>query len=423
MTALKEQIRQGSFRGAPFLYVDSSADIGRRVALHEYPLRDKPYAEDLGRKARRFQLDVFVLGAQWKDARDALIAALEAPGAGKLVHPNFGEMQASVTAARIVESWDKVGRADFALEFVESGDITFSATIVPQPVAEVAAAASDAQAAAEADFGDTFDAGGAPSWVAGAAIGDVSSAFSAVAAAAAVVGAANAALNTVTSAVQSVESTIASIVAVPETLAGDIVGIVQSASQLVGFGVTTWNELVDTLTDVPSEILASIMGAQLDIAGLIGISSAPPPPLVAANDPDRVRQAANTQAIFALVRRAALCEAAQAAVATPWQSSDAAATARDQISDALDAEILAATDDGVKTTLNALADATVRALDTIAAKLPPLLIYVPTAPLAAVVVAHDLYDDPSWAEDIVQRNDVRNPVALIPGLPLEVLGT
>lgn len=73
----RDQLRDGSFRGVPFKIQASRALVGRRGQVHEYPLRDKPYAEDLGRRARAFNVECFVLGADYMAQRDALIAALE----------------------------------------------------------------------------------------------------------------------------------------------------------------------------------------------------------------------------------------------------------------------------------------------------------------------------------------------------------
>ncbi|WP_431355959.1 DNA circularization N-terminal domain-containing protein, partial [Algimonas porphyrae] len=48
----RDQLEKASFRGVPFHVSRSGGEVGRRVQLTEYPLRDRPYAEDLGRKAR-----------------------------------------------------------------------------------------------------------------------------------------------------------------------------------------------------------------------------------------------------------------------------------------------------------------------------------------------------------------------------------
>lgn len=45
----KDRLQDASFRGVPFKVEEESAGTGRRVETHEYPNRDKPYTEDLGK--------------------------------------------------------------------------------------------------------------------------------------------------------------------------------------------------------------------------------------------------------------------------------------------------------------------------------------------------------------------------------------
>ncbi len=69
----RENLRKGSFRGIPFFVDSSSAGFGRRNVLHEYPLRDTPYAEDLGRAQKEFTVEATVIGDDYLRKRDALI--------------------------------------------------------------------------------------------------------------------------------------------------------------------------------------------------------------------------------------------------------------------------------------------------------------------------------------------------------------
>ena len=80
----------GSFRGVPFRTVDAEMRVGRRNVVNEYPQRDLPYVDDLGRRARRFVVEAYVIGDGYRAERDALIAAFEAKGSGELIHPRYG---------------------------------------------------------------------------------------------------------------------------------------------------------------------------------------------------------------------------------------------------------------------------------------------------------------------------------------------
>ncbi|TLI63205.1 DNA circularization protein [Escherichia sp. E1130] len=122
----RDRLRDASFRGVPFSVEDDDASFGRRVQLHEYPNRDKPYTEDLGRAARRLTINAYVIGGDYADQRDRLIAAVETNGPGTLVHPQYGEMQGSINGTVKVSHSSAEGRmARISFEFVESGELTF----------------------------------------------------------------------------------------------------------------------------------------------------------------------------------------------------------------------------------------------------------------------------------------------------------
>ena len=100
------RLREASFRGVPFEVDDVEASGGRRVVLHEYPLRDTPYREDLGRRAREFSVRGYIIQGRTYDyatSRANLLKALEAYGAGELVHPWHGEVSVVVDDYRLRE--------------------------------------------------------------------------------------------------------------------------------------------------------------------------------------------------------------------------------------------------------------------------------------------------------------------------------
>lgn len=90
-------LRPASFRGVPFdAFEEHSEAGGRRLVRHEFPLRDTPYAEDMGRKAGQWQVEAFVLRNRWADyeaARNRLRDALNEAGPGTLIHHSAGKYQ------------------------------------------------------------------------------------------------------------------------------------------------------------------------------------------------------------------------------------------------------------------------------------------------------------------------------------------
>lgn len=121
------QYQQASFKGVSF-YVDSSdTKIGRNLSTNEYPGTEDVSTEDISRKARSFSLDCYVLGSDYFQQRDALIAAFESKGAGELVHPYQGIQQVHCEDCNIKESKLEGGIAKFTVTFIEAGEQKFPA--------------------------------------------------------------------------------------------------------------------------------------------------------------------------------------------------------------------------------------------------------------------------------------------------------
>lgn len=124
-----DRLQQAKFRNVPFGVLSASGEFGRRLALHEYPFRDRPYAEDLGRATRRIHLRGFLVedsliygGGDVIAQRDRMIAAAETEGPGTLIHPTLGSLQVSCGRFMVEEGVEE-GLRYFAIgfSFLESG--------------------------------------------------------------------------------------------------------------------------------------------------------------------------------------------------------------------------------------------------------------------------------------------------------------
>ena len=122
----KDRLQDASFRGVPFKVEEESTGTGRRVETHEYPNRDKPYTEDLGKITFRPSITAYVVGDDCFDQRDRLIDALNKPGPGTLVHPTYGELKVCVDGEVRVSTSKSEGRiVRFDLKFVEAGELSY----------------------------------------------------------------------------------------------------------------------------------------------------------------------------------------------------------------------------------------------------------------------------------------------------------
>ncbi|OSI20405.1 DNA circularization protein [Neisseria dumasiana] len=113
-------LREASFKGAKFHVEETGGRFGRRTVLHQYPFRDVPYGEDLGRAARRFDITAFFIDtAEYQ----AFVEACESEGAGTLIHPFYGKAFVQLDdAADVRFPRAEGGRYSVQVSFVEAGE-------------------------------------------------------------------------------------------------------------------------------------------------------------------------------------------------------------------------------------------------------------------------------------------------------------
>lgn len=138
-----------SFRGVSFWVESSDLSVGRRTVTHQYPQRDEPFTEDLGRAAREYRFSAFVLGDDYIEQAKKLREALEKPGAATLVHPEFGEIQVVAQPGASMSFSQSMRRVNFSLAFVEAGLNAFPTPEGASQQASRAAADQVSEAAAE----------------------------------------------------------------------------------------------------------------------------------------------------------------------------------------------------------------------------------------------------------------------------------
>jgi prophage DNA circulation protein len=141
----RDRYQTASFRGAIFHVETEQRHGGRRTVVHEYPKRNLPYAEDMGRAAVRFTVQGYLIGPNYLTLKDALISALEQDGSGTLRLPlpyQGQDMEVMVMQYGITESRERGGMCGVEMDFVEAGKPGFSdVSIVTQAAVTSAAAA------------------------------------------------------------------------------------------------------------------------------------------------------------------------------------------------------------------------------------------------------------------------------------------
>lgn len=398
---LSDDLRPASFRGVPFQVESTELGAGRRTQLHEYPQRDKPYVEDLGRATRDLSFSGFVVGEDYVKQANALLGALEEPGPGTLIHPWFGTLKVSLKDTARVSFDAGLGQARFSMSFVEAGELEFpSSQTSTQAASRIAAA--DLEKASVKSFADRFSIKGFQDFVAAAASGNLGNMLGIISSSeiGKVLGFANSLANTV--------STAIALISNPATLGFKILG----AFGLSGLATTVaaWANIVRSLSRV---------GTSKKLAD-------PPPPAVYT--PSRQQAYVNTCAVNALGRQALIAQAVGASslvgtkvdsTARPVVCHTDLVAVRNELIAAIDQESLIASDE-VYTALMKARAAVWKDLTTRARESARLTSLTPNEVLPAVVVSYDYYEDAARDSDIVARNRIRHP-GFVPVLPLKVL--
>lgn len=396
----RDQYRQGSFRGVPFVSQSNEGSGGRRIEQHEFPGRDRPWAEDLGRRGRAFTLEVFVAGSEYLAARDRLIDALEAAGPATLVHPWDGEMVVAAGDYTVRDSTEDGGIAYFTINFAEAG-AAIEAPAAPDTAVLVGNASDAVIADAPTRFADRFVVDGYASFVEDAAASMVARTATIAAVAGGLQGGAGSALRAFQAGLTLLPGSTVALVRSPLRLGSVVVGLIQAISALGGSSIVR------------------IAG----LTSLVGFAA----PQVIGTTPARDRQRRNGYVYADLVQTVAAAELVRAIADAPIASYQDAVVLRDQTSDLLEARIVAAADAGDEASAAIFAElmrVMVTDLTARGGTLARVYGYTPQRTEPALVISHRLYGARATIEraaDLVSRNRIRHPGFVAGGAAIEVL--
>lgn len=386
----RDDYRQASFRGVHFKVQTADSSYGRRQVSHEYPQRDRPYTEDMGRAADEFTIEGYVIGENYHLARDALIAACrDEIGPGTLIHPYLGEQTVVCKGLRTRETSGETRICVVTMTFVEEGDPI--GDVIEDTPGVVRERATALKAAAKQSFLSKFLTDGMPGFVLAAAqelVEDIAAALD---------------FKGVTGNLEAV---------------ADYAYAVRNLSIDAAALVSAPEDLADRITDTLGLLRSAFTGSADMLLGLFDDNDTQATAL--ANTASRRQQRDNENALRGLVRQVALAEAAAQRVGETQESHDDAVAARDGLADRLDDEAETADDTTYPLLLSMRADVA-RALPPPGETLPNLITYTPRITLPALVVAQQLYGDASRADEIVARNGSVHPGFLPGGIGLEVL--
>ncbi|MBF0892206.1 DNA circularization N-terminal domain-containing protein [Gluconobacter sp. LMG 1744] len=407
---------QCSFRGVPFAVIGSGGSSGRKQAEHGYPGRAGVWVEDLGKKARRYRILGFVVGDLAYVQRDALVAVVERPGNGLLVHPSIGAIQAACTRFEWRERDGRLNVVDLEFEFVEQKNL-LSTLIVTSLHAAVAVARIALSSASSSSYSSrtssAFATGGsaiaaarsvATGWGEGAVSAIGSS--EAMQSAASVLPGNNGRYASGAGAETDATATEDSVLAALSASRG---AIEEDAEAIIGFTTAAGISLaVQALTEALREAIAD-PGVQISLLWPLASCSVD---VISSSAPIGAALATAQTETAALCRRAALASIAQACSDWSPASSEDAEAMCSRVVALFEAEELIAADaqdDASWAALKALRVQVSQDLMKRAAKLPDIVTIQRNAPLPALTLAQQLYADGTRSDDLVNRADPVHP--------------
>lgn len=401
------QLRRASFRGVPFEVASSNLSIGRRTQTFEYPQRDDPFTEDMGRSKRTIRITAFVVGYDYIARMKRLIAACEKPGSGRLIHPWLGSMEVTPTdlSAPVFES-NRV--ASVSLTFVESGKLQY-----PNALLDVGAKClSAAQMLVNAEFDEfvrTFDLSGAQDFVKEAVGLDLQGILNS----------------------ETVQSVCDAFDLADElaTLSHDVITLAEGGADalfnrvLDTYGLQRFASTVHAWTDVSHRFRSLTQSSELN--------SAKPQAVASRTTSERIEKA--NAAGQAMIRGLSVANMVVAAseigtsndrldASTPVQTApyDDLIAVRNEILEAIDEESLKISSDPIYEALCESRSAVYEAITQRAENQARLVSFKPSSVLPALVLAYDYYGDASREAEIVGRNKIRHS-GFVPAVELKLL--
>jgi len=133
----RDRLLPANFDNCPFHLEAGSREGGRRIVTHEFPKKDLPYSEDMGRAAINFTVRAYCISyplnaadplymRDYQLARDKLQKRLDQGGKGTLQLPTLAALIVVCQRYRLTEEERFGGYCTFDMSFVEYGSQPFS---------------------------------------------------------------------------------------------------------------------------------------------------------------------------------------------------------------------------------------------------------------------------------------------------------
>lgn len=381
-----------SFRGVPFFVESDQEHGGRRLAIHQFPGSDTPFIEDLGQEVREFHVTAYLASDSSDSQSSGLVSILTASGAGVLVLPVQGSINARLHQFTRERSKDRMGYIGFTLTFIREGAATalISTLFRSQQVFDAVSALGIATTSAAA----RLQVIGQPGWVA--------------------------------------ESAAVLLQDIPATLEMIRAGaIIDPATSLTMQG--TLSDIFNTIPDALSPLggvdtspVSNSIAAAIGLADAMGPAAAvpafgaaidivfAPPPMSAATPAARI-SAANAALVQRLLRLTLITGYVEGLMQTKFANRPQGVAARSALVSRFETELsnsIGAANVDLNISLQNLRAKAIAYFSALIVDLRPIITVTSNEPMPALWWAWRLYQDPDQALAIVATNKIRHPAWL-----------
>jgi prophage DNA circulation protein len=391
MTLWTNRYRQGSFRSVKFFTDGHEFSGGRRFQNHEFPQRDNSRSEDLGRKIRRFTIDLFVLGDAYFDDRDALIDALEKQGSGELVHPYLGRKLVQVGSFTIRETKEERRIARFTVEFSEAGKSLFPESVEDE--VQKTLDNSDGVIDDSKGFFETlYDVLNQPARIVNAASDLISDASDSI----------EDSVKKFTQPVSNLTFAIRNLKADAADLARNKTLLADRMAEVLGLLVSEFEDDEDTSQKILGDV--ALFGDDID-------------PVV-GETPTANREQQNQDAIINMIKQMSLANQAKSAVKVAFANIETALEVRGNIFDGLDAQLNLEIGDDLFQSIKNLQASLTETIPT--AVVGETITFTPRKTLPTLVISQRLFKNLEKEQEIIDQNNIRHPGFVTGNVELEV---
>lgn len=424
----KEQLQQASFRGIEFKIADIETVVGRRSVTHEYPLRDVPYVEDLGKRAREFTVNAYVIGDNYIDNLQQLISAIEQDGTpGIFRHPTLGIMNVVAKEFRINFRGSEGGIEYLTITFTESGTNQYP-TVKTDTVSNSKQKSAAGITQAIESFADNYALEGFSDFVskraketligADSSLGgsvifnkdSLSGVLNSVISKGAYFSGSRENYSTLRNKLSKFRADVPTLINTPTTLAEKIADLIES------LGLVFLNQ--------PDKIIIAMK--QLFLIFGIGINEIPlTTPATPIVTPNRAQMVLNQAQLIDLVHIGALLEIVKAVADLEFESRNDAMKFLFDIQKLMEPKLTYLADNAYDLAYNALNNARIAMVLDIksrSASLKTIKYIANYYSVPSIVLAHQQYQDATQDEDIISRNRIiHNPLFVPANKDIEIL--